>query len=230
MEAAIRTFTIIGLALASGVGCSGTDMTRPPPVTATNALDEVVSELKAPCPGFEPAKAAREPRDGLFVEAAIFDVPSTWASQVSLDTLADLPRNAQTHLLATPHLVGRFGQKTEMALVSNGGINGQASLARWSMLPQRADAATVLDLELELASSTSERVPITSPRALRFSMTAHENEPVLARVVWDEASRRSLLVLLRMFELGGEKDLRAIFQCKMQQRAAAVSRARAALR
>jgi hypothetical protein len=198
-------------------------MARPPPATATNVLDEVVSGLNARCPGYETAKTAREPKDAVFVEAAIFDVPRNWAAQMSLDTLSDLPRNAQAHLVATPHLIGKFGQKTEMALVSNGGTNAQASLARWSMLPQRADGAIVLELEIDLAAPTSERDPVKSPRMLRFSMTAHENEPALARVAWDEASRRSLLILLRTFEVGGEQDLRAIFQCKMQQRAAAVS-------
>jgi hypothetical protein len=130
-------------------------------------------------------------------------------------------------LVSTPHLIGKFGQKTELALVSNEGTNEEGSLARWSMIPQRADGSVVLDLELELASSTSERVPVTSPRTLKFSMTAHENEPVLARVGWGEASRRSLLILLRVFEVHSEQDLRAIFQCKMQQHAAALSRARA---
>lgn len=205
-------------------------MTRPPPVTATNALGEVVSDLNARCPGLETAQTAPEPRDDLFVEAAIFDVPRTLASQVSLDNLADLPRNAQTHLVSNPHLIGKFGQKTEMALVSTEGTIEQMSLARWSMLPQRADGSVVLDLELEVASPTSEGVPVTSPRTLKFSMTAHENQPVLALVGCGEASRRSLLILLRAFEIHGEQDLRAIFQCKMQHHAAALSRARAVSR
>jgi hypothetical protein len=200
-------------------------MNRPTPATATNALDEAVSDLEARCPGYETAKTAREPKDALFMEAAILDVPRTWASQVSLDTVSDLARNPQAHLVATPQLIGKIGQKTE--IVSNGGTNEQTSLARWSMIPQRADAAMVLELELELASPTSERVPVRSPRTLKFSMTAHHNKPVLARVVWDEASRRSLLILLRIFEIGGDEDLRAIFQCKMQRHAAAVSRATA---
>jgi len=230
VKAAIRGFTIVGLTLASAVGCSGTDKSRPPPATATNALDEVVNELNARCPSSESAKTAREPGDALFVEAAIFDVPRTLATQVSLDTLSYLTRDAQVLLVGTPHVVGKFGQKTEMALASNGETNEQVSLARWSMVPQRADGSVVLELELELAAPTSKRVPVTSPRMLKFSMTAHENEPVLARVVWDEASRRSLLILLRTFEVGGEQDLRAIFQCKMQLHAAAVSRPRAGSR
>jgi len=217
----------MGFALASALGCSGAEVGRPPAVAATNPLAEVLSAVNARCPGFEAPKSVRGPREDLFVETAILDLPSTWAAQASLQTLSNLSRNDQVHLVATPHVIGKFGQQTEMELGANGEMHEQASLVRWRMLPHRADGAVVLDLELELAPPTSEHVTVTSPRVLRFSMTAHENEPVLARVEWDAASRRSLLLVVRPFEIRDEQDLRAIFQCKMQQHALAVSRARA---
>lgn len=60
---------------------------------------------------------------------------------------------------------------------------------------------------------------------LTFSATARENELTLARVEWDAASRRSLLLLFKTFEVRGEQDLRAILECKLQQRAEAKRRA-----
>lgn len=209
-------------------------MARPQTVTTTNALDDVLSAVSAPCPAFESAKAEQAPRatiqgdrDNLFVETAILDVPSAWAAQASLKNLSDLPRKTEVHLVASPHLIGKFDQQSEMNLGPDARVNEQASLVRWSMVPHRADRALVLDVELDLAPPTSAGVALTAPRVLRFSMTGHENEPALARVVWDEASHRSLLLLFRTFEIHGEQDLRTIFQCKMQQHALAVSRARA---
>lgn len=228
----VRRFTILGLALVSALGCSGADVARPQTATTTNALDDVLSSVNSRCPGFEAAKAEPGDRDKLFVETAILDVPSAWAAQASLQNLADLPRKTEVHLLASPHLMGKFDQRSEMVLGEvvlgpEPRVNEQASLVRWSVIPHRADRAAVLDVELELAPPTSDGVTAPTPRVLRFSMTGQENEPALARVVWDEASRRSLLLLFRTFEIRGEDDLRAIFQCKMQQHAQAVSRARA---
>jgi len=223
----VRTFTILALALVSAVGCSGADVARPQTASATNALDDVLSSVSTPCPAFETAKAEPGDRDNLFVETAILEVPSAWAARASLQNLPDLPRKTEVHLVATPHLMGKFDQQSEMVLGPDARVSEQASLVRWRMIPHRADRAVVLDVELELAPPTSDSVTVPTPRVLRFSMTAHENEPALARVVWDEASRRSLLLLFRTFEIRGEQDLRALFQCKMQQHAQAVSRAKA---
>ena len=82
-------------------------------------------------------------------------------------------------------------------------------------------------MKLALASPSSSAAAASNP-PLTFSATARENELTLARVEWDAASRRSLLLLLKPFEVRAEQDLRAIFECKMQQRVEAKRRAGAA--
>jgi hypothetical protein len=223
----VRVVTLaLTLVLASTFGCSGAGPARPP-TTATEALGEVLASIDAPCPGFE-AEMSSGPalRDELFVEAAILDLPTAWAQQASLSNLRELSRAPQVQLLATPHLVGSVGQRTEMTVGLSGASNEQVSLVRWSVLPRHAEDSTVLELELELAPPAAKGATAL-PRTVRFSMTARENEPVLARVSWDEATRRSLLLLVRTFAIQSEDDLRAIFECKMRQRVQARSRAKA---
>jgi hypothetical protein len=159
----------------------------------------------------------------LFVEAVILDVPSASAEQASLETLHDLPRTAQVRLVAAPHILGSFGHLSETGL-GRSGATEQLALARMSMLPRHADGSAVLELEFELDLPSSPLAATSPRRTVAFTATAREDEPALARVVWDEASRRSLLVLLRTFEIRNEDDLRAVFQCKMEQRSRALRR------
>ena len=212
----------MSIGLIGLVGCLGTEAARPPSADSGAALTEVLSAINARCPGMERARASLLPaRDQLFVEAAIMDVSSDVASEVTLSSLKDLPQTARVQLLAAPHLLADFDHQAEMALGSSGATAEQISLVRWSLLARRADRGEVLDVELDVRLPTS-KSGVTEGRKLSFAASARDNEPALARVEWDAASQRSLLLLLRTFEVHGDEDLRAIFECKMQQRAQAV--------
>ena len=55
----------------------------------------------------------------------------------------------------------------------------------------------------------------TGPLPLSFSVSARADEPGLARVEWNRAAQRSLLIVFRQHAVHNERDLREIFQCKM---------------
>lgn len=179
---------------------------------------EAIAAVSKQCPGLQQSQPS-EPatRDDLFVEAVILEVPSD-PRDVSITNLQDLPQTTPVQLVATPHVLGPYNHQTEMLLVSGDIPADRLSLVRWAALPRRADGAVVLELELELDRPGSGSVSNTSRIIQKFAATVHHNVPTLARIQWDEVSRRSLVVLLRTFEVRGEADLRAIFQCKMQQR------------
>jgi hypothetical protein len=217
LESQAMSIALIGL-----MGCSSAAAMRPPAEDSGAALTAVLTAVKARCPGLGEARSSSPPaRDELFVEAVILEVSSDVAAQASLATLEDLPRRARVQLVAVPHVIAEFGHQTEMGLGSSGASDEQPSLVRWNLLPRRADRGVVLELELDVALPRSEHVAMTPTRTVTFAASARDNEPALARVEWDAVSRRSLLLLLRTFEIHGEEDLRAIFQCKMQQRARA---------
>jgi|GEM_PF-2640972 len=224
--ARIRELGAVGLALSSVLGCSGAERARPQAADARAALIEVLTAVNQPCPSLPEAQSsAPSTRDDLFVEAVVLDVSSESAREVSLTKLQDLPRTTPVQLVAVPHMLGPYEHRTEMVLGATGAAQDQLSLVRWTMIPHRAERTAVLELELELDTPRSDPVANTSPRTVKFAATVRDNEPALARVEWDRASRRSLLLLLRTFEVHGDEDLRAIFQCKMQQRATALRRA-----
>jgi len=213
----------MSIALVGLIGCSGAEMAQPVAADSRAALTEVLSAVTARCPDLQgPPSSPKPSRDRLFVEAVILDVSSAVAEQASLSTLQRLPQTAPVQLVATPHLLADFDQPSQMVLGLNGETPEQLSLVRWSLLPRRADREVVLEVELALEPPASKHVPSPAPRTLRFAATVRENEPALARVEWDQASQRSLLIVFRTFEAQGEEDLRAIFQCMMQQHAQAV--------
>jgi len=196
---------------------------RPRDVDSRATLREAIAAVSKPCPGIHEAQSAvSSARDQVFVEAAILEVSSE-VRDVSLANLQDLPQMTPVQLVATPHVIGRYDSQTEMVLDSGGVAPDRLSLARWAALPRRAHGAVLLEVEIELEPPGLGAK--ASQRTQKFAVTVHNNEPTLARVEWDAASHRSLLVLLRTFEVHDEADLRAIFQCKMQQHAHAVARA-----
>lgn len=208
----------MSIALLGLLGCSGAEVTRPTADSRTTLAD-VLTAVNARCPGLAEARSPLQPaRDELFVEAVILDVSSDLAGQVSLANLRDLPQAARVQLVAVPHVIAAFGQQSEMVWESNGTRPERLSLLRWSVLPRRADRGAVLELGLEFDLPRSKHVTVTPARTVKFAATARENEPALARVEWDRESRRTLLLLLRTFEVHGDEDLRAIFECKMRQR------------
>ena len=220
-----RELRAVGLALGSVLGCSGPEMVSPQTIDSREALTEVLTTVNEPCPDLHEAQSsAPSTRDDLFVEAVVLEVSSQSAREVSLTKLQDLPQTTPVQLVAVPHMLGPYEHPTEMVLGANGAGQDQLSLVRWTMLPRRAERAAVLELELELDTPRSDPVANTSRRTVKFAATVRDNEPALARVEWDRASQRSLLILLRTFEIHGDEDLRAIFQCKMQQHATASHR------
>jgi hypothetical protein len=217
---------VSSLSLLGLVGCSAADGGRPIAPDSPAALTELLSAMSARCPDRTDASSREGAvRDQLFVEAAILNVSSSVAAGASLANLQDLPQTAQTQLLAVPHLIADFDHRAEMVWGQSDPRPQSLSINRWSVLPRRADHVLVLDVEAKLELPSPHRATSATGRTVTFSTTVRENEPALARVEWDAAARRSLLILLRTFEVHGEPELRAIFECKMQQRAAALGRA-----
>jgi hypothetical protein len=217
-------FLVFGGLLFALTGCSGAEPAKPPSADMRAQLTELLTAVSARCPDADRARSPEQPpaRDQLFVEAAILEVSSAVAAEASLANLHELPQMAQVQMVAVPHVIADFEHRAEMDWGPGAAERPQVSLRRWSLLPRRADDVTVLDVELELEPPTSKPGPAVSGRPLKFSATVRENEPALARVEWDAASQRSLLILFRTFAVHGEQDLRAIFECKMQQRAQAL--------
>jgi len=161
------------------------------------------------------------PRDEVFVEVLILEAPShlVSASVLSLGTLDQLASQPDVRLLSSPHAIAGFEREVKMTLEETYGVAPQLSLQQWSLRARRAEAdVTVLDLQLIL------RPPgVSAPLPLSLSVSSRADEPGLARVQWDHAAQRSLLVVFRQHAVHGEKDLREIFECKMW-RARAASR------
>jgi hypothetical protein len=223
-----------GAVLAKGIwllglmGCSGADVTRPLTSDSSATLTELLAAMSARCAERVEAPSHAGPaQDQLFVEAAILQVSSAVAAEVTLANLRYL-QTAQVELVATPHVIVDFNRATEMAWGQTDSMPERLSVVRWSLLPRRADGTVVLDVEMDLDLPGPKQAAAGSAQTVTFSTTVRENEPVLARVEWDAASHRSLLILFRTFEVHGERDLRAIFECKMQQRVAAQRRVGAA--
>lgn len=217
------------LSLVAGLGgCSGTDVVpagAPPAATDNEGLAQAFSDLVETCPPPRPALATLPAggRDEIFVEAAIVDAPAARA-EVSLSDLPELARSPQARLVASPHLLGKFGAETSLGLGQTADALAPVALSRWSMSPRHVDHETsVLELELEL--SELER-PGRPPRSTlhRFSVTTRDNEPRLARLPRHGESGRSLVIVLRSFRVDGEAELRGIFECKMQHRLRYVQR------
>jgi hypothetical protein len=202
---------VLGTTLASA--CSATDVARPAAAREAGGLAELLTSLSGRCPGFErTGEAAATADDQLFVELVILDVPTALAERASISTLRDLSRSEQVGLLGSPHVIGKWDQLVEMGPGSDRATSHGAALTRWSIRPRRAEEdVAVLELQMQLAGAGEKT------RDVAFTATARPNEPSLAHVVWDHASTRSLLVLLRVFEVHGEPELRAIFECKMQE-------------
>lgn len=215
----IRVFAILGM-----LGCSKAAVATPPK-SDPHPLAELLTAMSARCTdGARASSQDQSNRDQLFVEAAILEVSNAVAAETSLADLRSLPETAR--LVAAPHVLATFERRAEMNRGSVEPAEPAPALVRWSVLPRRAGDTTVLDVELELAP-WSKSAAAGSRQTVTFSTTVRENAPVLARVEWDAASQRSLLILFRTFEVHGDRELRAIFECKMQQRAAALRRASA---
>ena len=218
-------FVMAGISLCTVLACSGAEPAKPPSADVRAQLTELLTAVGSRCPNWVEAEPQQPPaRDQLFVEAAILEVSSAVAADASLANLQALSRNAQVQIVSAPHLIADFEHRAEMVWGPSGAEPEQVSLLRWSLLPRRADTATVLDVELELEPPTPRGTAAAPGRSLKFSATVRKNEPSLARVEWDAEQHRSLLLVLRTFEVRGEQDLKAIFECKMRQHAEALSR------
>lgn len=223
---------VSGALLSLLAACSGADRpsaNTPPDPHQADALSEVFENVGEACPRYGASASGPEAQDQLFVEAVLVDAPSELARQASLPNLQELARSPRAQFVTAPHVIGTFDKKAEMALGPADGSSAAVTLSRWSMVPHHIDAeASSLDLELDLSAASPNGSPLT--KTLRFSVTTRDNEPRLANLVWNEADQRSLLVLFRTFRIHGEAQLRAIFECKMQQRARYLQRLRARAR
>jgi hypothetical protein len=212
-------------------GCSGAEVgasAMPAEPSAAEVLGEVLADVGEACPGFVTVESAPEGRDELFLEAVVVDVPHELAKYASLSSLSELARSPHARLVGAPHLVGAFETKAELALEQVPDASAPTTLSRWGMLPRHVDThVSSLDLEVELSALEPDG-QVTRSKTLRFSVSTRDNEPGLARIVWQEKTQRSLVILLRTFRIQKDADLRAIFECKMQRREQHLRRTHAA--
>jgi hypothetical protein len=153
-------------------------------------------------------------RDSVFVEMLILEAPSRLvsASAVSLANLEQLASQPEVRLLSTPHAVIDFVDAAGSGADESAPVVPKVSLNGWSLGARRAEGGvTVLDLELDLAAQrAANAVP-----PVRLSVSSRADQSGLARIEWDHAAQRSLIIVFRQHAVHGENDLREIFECKM---------------
>lgn len=168
-----------------------------------------------PCPADAPVVQAD--RDQVFVEALVADVSraaATEATLASLDRVLSVPDAA---ILGTPHWIGTYDEPGTLELTDVQGQTPRASLHRLKLLARHAESAvTVLDLELTLQLANPNAVSPTPTRRVSLSLTARDDLSSVAQVPWSVS--RSLLVVVRPRAVRSERDLRTLFECKMQRR------------
>lgn len=169
----------------------------------------------APCTA--PRESVTADRDQVFVELALWEVPTARAVATERDHLLDLAHATDAISLSSPHVLATFDQPSNVQPGSRPEPPASVALSALSLLPRHAESgATVLELELLLVSRDG------ASRAHALSVSAREDEPGVARV--DVAGARSVLVLFKYLSVRAEADLRRIFRCKMLLRQQALER------
>jgi hypothetical protein len=185
-------------------------------------LTLAVQDVTAPCPPGAPPSVAE--RDRVFMEALIFDVPTSIATASSLKNVAHLVAEPGVRMLGGPHLITEMDHESARTLVDVQGYSEEATLHAVSLTPHRAEDATVLDLVLTLQVPNPTRATPNPTREVQLRVASRVEAPLVASAPWDPQGGRSLLVILQTHSVRGDGDLRRFFECKMRRHAEAVRR------
>lgn len=208
------------------------------------AKQEVFAAISAPC-DFERLKALPPPvatdippppppagdippfEPSLFVELATFTLPSKTVAE-QRGKQAALIENPEVRLIGVPHVLIKPGQQTRVALDDHSGPLARPSLHELVVRAIPADGGRV-SLELDVALQVpANPAPVVPPeRRVRFVSAPSERVPILLDAPIPEWPGQSLLVLLTLYPMREEADLRALFSCKLERRRQAVERANA---
>lgn len=216
---------VIGLGLALS-GCASTVQPVSEAAMVADARQQEARGLLSPkCA--EPKERPASDRHQVFVDTLILDVPRALADAASLQNLVQLAAAPEVEAWAAPHWIGeRDGTlSVKMDLLDVQGRTERASLHRLRLGARDAEPQrTVLDVEVTLQlPNPSGRLP-SPTHTVSLSLSAEEDAPALGRVAW--SPQRSLVVVVRPRAVRSDRDLRAIFECKMQLHAAQSRRPR----
>jgi hypothetical protein len=192
--------------------------------------------LEAP-PNAEPAAnappppATARPAPGpftpeVFLETALFSLPT--ASATTPLSLQSLARDPDVRLLGTPHVAARFDVTSRALLEDRIGPLAQITLREITATPRpTADTQLAVELEAVLLLPTPQNAAGKPAQArLHFVAAPRAGQTVASTEPIPEQPGQSLLLLLRPYLVQHERDLRAIFLCKMAQRQRALASTR----
>jgi hypothetical protein len=201
--------------LSSFIACAAS---RPPAANA--GPTEVAIILREASFSCQPPLAATNPGEQwseVFVETLLFDVPLS--TQVGVAGISQLARQSDVHLLGTPHVVGKLAAQTTLSLEQRLGVLEQPTLTRFSLLPQRSESGLHV-LEFELGFSMPNADPARNPELARssFLVEGQSDRAMLGSAAYPGNPQRKVLAVVKAHPIRHAEDLRALFECKMQQR------------
>lgn len=210
-----RTRALSASLLAACSAAEPTPATAEPTDTERPELRRVIEAALAPCP--EPAEP-RGPgdRDQVFVEAVVLEAPSELAAAADLESLPELARAPGVRLLGTPRVTTDLGSSATQTIEERSGLVSRPALHRISVAARRAEPdVSVLDLTLEL--QLPNRDPARTPPTAQVTTTlAPRDRHAVVRVLpLPDDRSRSLVAVVVPRPIREERDLRAIFECKL---------------
>jgi len=230
-------FRIVIAITALGVaGCAA----EPAPRLAESRSAELVKAqvfqaFAEPCsvdlpPNFELPPDAPEPppavsppgpfTPGIFLETALFLLPSAKASIALPASGERLIRDPEVRLLGTPQLFAQFDVPSRAAFEDDTGPLAEATLHDIVATPrQTADARLAIELDTGVFLPTSSTATGKPPEArVHFVAAPRVGQSVASTEQIPGRPQQSLLLLMTPHAIEREAQLRAIFQCKMAQR------------
>ena len=219
-----------GWALVALAGCSSHDGAAPQTTASPSVLEmraQMLRSVQHPCPN-----VARSAEGGdlvdlrqVFTEVFLFEGPAATLRAARVADLAQLAEDPSLQLLAAPHLVSTLEQRTESTLVEHMGVSHEASLYRLGVLPRESsDGSVVLELEVTLQLPNPRGLVPAPTGATTLTTTGGEQQLLLATGPLPHRQDRALLAFAKYWRLRDTRDLRGIFECKMQQRRAELLR------
>jgi hypothetical protein len=183
-------------------------------------------ELPPDAPAPPPTVGPKGPfTSGVFLETALFLMPSARASVALPASGERLIRDPEVRLLGTPQLFAQFDVPSRIAIEDHTGPLAEVTLHDVIATPrQAAEARLAIELDTGLLLPTSPSATGKPPETRVHFLTApHVGQSVASTEQIPGQPEQSLLLLITPHVIERESELRAIFQCKMTQRQHATS-------
>jgi hypothetical protein len=175
-----------------------------------------------------PGGSAFEPH--LFIEVALFTAPAVMLKDPHPD-LALVAVNPGVRLIAAPHLSAALGRETRLRGDEHVGPLSRLSLRELVLEPVRTtdSGALVIELDAHLQLPQPPDAPASpAPPEERVHLVATAAVRSTATLTSELRTSRgeAVLALLRVYPVNEEADLRAIFECKLEEHRRALAAAR----